>query len=47
MALQYLLTQTDIFVRIWLDHGLEDHSYYAGYAALCVAYPILNSLSAM
>ncbi|OAR02083.1 hypothetical protein LLEC1_05009 [Akanthomyces lecanii] len=37
----------NIFVRVWLDANAGDKTYYTGYAILCVAYPILNSLSAM
>lgn len=32
---------------MWLDDNAADNAYYTGYAILCVAYPILNSLSAM
>ncbi|OAA60085.1 ABC transporter, transmembrane domain, type 1 [Cordyceps fumosorosea ARSEF 2679] len=37
----------NIFVRIWLEADAGNKTYYVGYATLCVAYPILNSVSAM
>lgn len=36
-----------IFVRLWLDHNPTSRAYYAGYAILCLSYPILSSFSAI
>ncbi|KAJ6787077.1 hypothetical protein PWT90_07283 [Aphanocladium album] len=37
----------NIYVRIWLDKNANDYRFFIGYALLCMANPICNSLSAM